>query len=94
MSMRGKRRALFNEMKATNMNAEKLKEILGGENTEVPVKFGPPAKLGKIPCILTTNNDPFESVLGDGTSRDALYNRTSMHQWRRIQWDIRVAMQQ
>nr|ASM94078.1 putative non-structural NS1 [Millport starfish parvo-like virus 1] len=85
MGMVGKRWALFNEMIVSDNNAEKMKEILGGENAEVAVKFAGNTRIGRVPCIITCNNPPFKYV-SDGTNRQALKNRCVIYRWRKFNW--------
>ena len=86
MGMVGKRWALFNEMVVSDNNAEKMKEILGGENAEVAIKFAGNTRIGRVPCIITCNNPPFKFV-SDMTNRQALKNRCVVYRWKKFAWE-------
>nr|ASM94083.1 putative non-structural NS1 [Caledonia starfish parvo-like virus 3] len=86
MGMVGKRWALFNEMIVSDLSAEKMKEILGGENAEVPVKFAAPTRIGRIPCFITCNHEPFKYVTSP-QNKTALNNRCKTYNWRVFPWE-------
>ena len=84
--MKGKRWCLFNELLITDQMSGKMKELLGGENAEVAVKFAEASRIGRVPCILTNNHMPWKHVK-NSMNREALDNRCDVHKWSRIEWD-------
>lgn len=48
---------VWEEPLLSTSEAEKAKQILGGEKTSVAVKFSPPQAIDRIPILITTNHD-------------------------------------
>lgn len=48
---------VWEEPLLSTCEAEKAKQILGGEKTSVAVKFSPPQPIDRIPIVITTNHD-------------------------------------